>query len=285
MMQISEVTISEYKETSTGRTVKIKDQDNFEKLKFGINQKLRKIDDPNNIVCINDIKDGVYITYRKDEIPFCEQDNWVAIDDSGEILMKFKNGDTIYKIDDPDQIMTIERHSLYQYFLKNGGAIPVNDQDKYSLLKFPVVGQEVVRRGLPCKINKVIVGLDKGNYICSDGDKIPFSEQDNWDAVVEEKGTGADINEVPELFGNDDYIEGLVSNFKEENFGDKENEFIDFIVKIYRRGAEDAVNKKNGVIMRSLTPEEIAKFNEMLPEWEPLHNLIVEEKDDVVLGD
>ena len=80
MMQISEVTISEYKETSTGRTVKIKDQDNFEKLKFGINQKLRKIDDPNNIVCINDIKDGVYITYR---IPFSEQDKWVAIDDSG----------------------------------------------------------------------------------------------------------------------------------------------------------------------------------------------------------
>ena len=285
MMHISEVTISEYKETSTGRTVKIKDQDNFEKLKFGINQKLRKIDEPKNIVCINDIKDGVYITYRKDEIPFSEQDKWVAIDDSGEVVIKFKNGDTIYKIDDPDQIMTIERHSLYQYFLKNGGAIPVNDQDKYSLLKFPIVGQEIVSSYGSLKIKKIIVNIDNGNYICSDGDKIPFSMQDNWDAVVEEKGTGADINEVPELFGNDDYIEGLVSNFKEENFGDKENEFIDFIVKIYRRGAEDAVNKKNGVIMRSLTPEDIAKFNEMLPEWEPLHNLIVEEKDDDVLGE
>ena len=68
--------------------------------------------------------------------------------------------------------MTIERYSLYQYFLKNRGAIPVNDQDKYGLLKFSVVGQEVVRRGWPCKINKVIVDLDKGNYICSDGDKI-----------------------------------------------------------------------------------------------------------------
>lgn len=116
-------------------------------------------------------------------------------------------------------------------------------------------------------------------------DKIPFGMQDNWDAVIEEKGTGADINEVPELFGNDDYIEGLVSNFKEENFGDKENEFIDFIVKIYRRGAEDAVNKKNSVMTRPLTPEEIKKFNELTPEWEPLHNLIVEENNDVVLGE
>ena len=212
------------------------------------------------------ISDGYYWNHNTEKV--CE--------------LPFHIGDTIFKKDNPSQVLSIDKITNDAFYdsIRRSHVI-IKDSNEYDKIKFELYNR--IRQKDNPKTVMTITHIMEGFYWCGQ-EKIPLNEQDYWELA----NNGADLEKahnIEEIF-IDNKVEHLVSKFREENFNNKKNEIVDFIVDIYKKGVEDALALQDGSVMtRSLTPEEIAKFNEMLPEQEPFHNLIVEENDKIILGD